>query len=432
MKFFATLKRFWVIIMIAVLAIGGFVWYKVGASNKSTTTYQTGAVTKGTLTVSVSGTGNVVVSKQASVNPGITGEVTGLSVAVGDTVKAGQFLFKLENDDLDISVNKAYVTYLQAQQSLENAKSQLTQAQINRDKLIDPSEDDPNDNIAPSSDAERQVADQAVAAAQLSVKASEVNVDSAKADYELQKETAAKRTVTAPIDGTITTLNINNGDQYGSSSTSAAGSSSSSSSSLSSSSSSSSSSSAAMVIDDLSSLKVSIDVNEVDSSSVKAGQKVSMTFDAIDGLTLTGKVEQISTVGTNSSGVVTYPATISFDSVDSRVKQEMSVTATITTDVKQDVLMVANSAVKAASSTDDSKYVLLMKDGTPTKQTVTVGSSNDSYTEITEGLSEGDVVVTQTLTASSTATTSSSSSRGSSVSGLGSLTGGGMGGVPGR
>jgi multidrug efflux pump subunit AcrA (membrane-fusion protein) len=428
MKFFGVLKRFWKVTLVSVLLIGGFLFYELRSGGKSDVTYQTGTVTKGTLTVSVTGTGNVIVEKRASVNPGISGEVQNLSVKVGDTVEAGQVLFNLENNDLDIAVDKAYVTYLQAQQSLENAKSQLIEAQNARSAL---DEDDPDDNIAPASDSAKRAADQKVVAAELSVTSAEVNIDSAYASYNLQKENAAKRTVTAPIDGTVTTLGVTNGDQYGSSSSSGSSASSSGEASASTNSGSSgSSSSAAMVIDDLSSLQVSIDINEVNASLVKADQKVSMTFDAIDGLTLTGKVSQISTVGENSSGVVTYPATISFDTLDERVKQEMSVTATITTEVKQDVLMVANAAVKTQSS-DDSKYVLLMKDNVPTQQAVKVGSSNDTYTEVTEGLSEGDTIVTQTISANSTTT---ATTKNNSMSGLGGLTGGagGMtgGGVP--
>ena len=423
-KVFKFLKNPWAIALIATVVIGGgYFIYKATTKSKSATTYKTAQVAKGTLTVSVSGTGNVAVSNSSSVSPSISGEVSSLAVKVGDQVKAGQTLFKIINNDLDISVSKAYVTYLQAKQSLESAKTQLLEAQNARSDL---DSDDVSDNIAPATDAQKAASDQKVTAVQLSVQAAEVNVDSTHAQYGQAKETAAERTVKAPIDGTVTTVSVTNGDQLGSSggsSNSSGTSSSSSSSSTSSSTSSGSSSSAAIVIDDLSSLKASVSVNEVDATSVQTGQKVSMTFDAIDGLTLTGKVEQISTVGTNSSGVVTYPATISFDSIDSKVKPEMSLTAVITTDVKQDVLMIANSAVK--TQTDGSHYVQIMENGKPKTQTVEIGRSNDSDTEITSGLKEGDTVVTQTVTSNSSTSANSSSNSSSNGSR------GGFGGVPG-
>jgi multidrug efflux pump subunit AcrA (membrane-fusion protein) len=148
----------------------------------------------------------------------------------------------------------------------------------------------------------------------------------------------------------------------------------------------------------------------------------------MDDLTLTGKVDRMSTIGTENSGVVTYPATISFDSLDERVKPQMSLTAAITTEVKQDVLAVANSAVKSA--TDGSSYVLVMENGSPTQKTVEIGTANDTSTEIKNGLSEGDTVVTQTITSSSQSSSSktSSSSSGLNLRGL-TESGGGPGGA---
>jgi hypothetical protein len=131
-----------------------------------------------------------------------------------------------------------------------------------------------------------------------------------------------------------------------------------------------------------------------------------MTFDAITDLTLTGKVEKVDTLGTSSQGVVTYSATIGFDALDERVRSEMSVNAVITINVKQDVVIVSSSAVKTEGTTS---YVQILKDGAPVKQTVEIGSSNDTQVEITSGLSEGTSVVTQTITANSSSTNSSSS-----------------------
>jgi len=412
-----------IIIGLIVLVTAGGITYKI-IKNKSNNaiSYQTAEVSKGTLTVTVEGTGNVIVEKQSAVNPGITGKVYDLAVKAGDKVEEGQFLFHIENNQLDTNVDDAYTSYLQAKQNYESAVSQLLQAQKNQTDV---------NNKSGATDEEKNIANQQVNAAQIAVDAADNKIDSAWNNYELQKETAAKRTVTAPINGTIISLNVTNGDQLGSTSSGSSGgsnssssgssSSSSSNSSSSNSSSSSSNSSAAMVIDDLSSMKASISINEVDATKVKAGQKVSLTFDAIDGLTLTGKVDEISAVGTDTQGVVTYPATISFDSLDERVRPQMSVSATITTDVKQDVLMVSNSAVKTSG---DTHYVLVMQNGTPVQTTIEIGSSNDTSTEITKGLNEGDTIVTQTITKSSS-NSSSSSNTGSGMQGMGALTGGG-------
>ncbi len=420
-----SIPRMWKIILgVVLIVLGGYIIYHIQTSKNNSTTYQTAEASKGTLTVSVSGTGNIAVDKRSSVSPGITGEVYDLSVKLGDTVTEGQLLFKLDNDQLDTQVASAYSSYLQAKQNYENSVAQLLQAQKNQSDTA---------NKPSATDEEKNIANQQVNSAQMAVEAAKQKIESSWNDYELAKENAAKRTVTAPINGTITSLNVTEGDQLGSSSNSSSNQSSSSTGQ--SSSNSSTSSSAAIVIDDLSSMKASVSINEVDASKVKTGQKASMTFDAIDGLEITGKVEQISTIGTETSGVVTYPATISFDSLDERLKPQMSLTATITTDVKQDVLMVPNAAVKSSNSVS---YVQVMKNGSPQKQTVEIGASNDSYTEITNGLSAGDVVVTQTITKSSKSASSSSSnssnkSNSNNTSSLRGLTGGGgFSGPPGN
>jgi HlyD family secretion protein len=161
-----------------------------------------------------------------------------------------------------------------------------------------------------------------------------------------------------------------------------------------------------------------ISLNEVDAAKVKNGQKVTLTFDAIDGLTISGEVLSVDQVGTVSSGVVTYNVKIGFDTQDTRVKPGMSVSASIITDIKQDVLTVPNSAVKTSNN---QSYVLMFSQPlasstsstgvettlTPYQQTVTVGLSNDTVTEITSGLKEGDEVVSRTVTSSTTSTSKS-------------------------
>ena len=90
-----------------------------------------------------------------------------------------------------------------------------------------------------------------------------------------------------------------------------------------------------------------ISLNEIDAAEIKVGQKVALTFDAIEGLEITGSVTAIDLVGVVNQGVVTYNAEVSFDTEDDRVKSGMSVNASIVTDSKQDTLIVPNSAVKS-------------------------------------------------------------------------------------
>jgi HlyD family secretion protein len=134
-----------------------------------------------------------------------------------------------------------------------------------------------------------------------------------------------------------------------------------------------------------------------------------MNFSAINGLEMSGKVEKMDSLGTLISGVVTYNVTISFETMDSRIKPEMSVSSNIITDVKQNVIIVPNSAVKTQGG---SSYVEVLNSGNiPTQVDVKTGVSNNTETEITSGVNVGDKVVTQTINSSSTSTASTSSNR---------------------
>ncbi len=152
-----------------------------------------------------------------------------------------------------------------------------------------------------------------------------------------------------------------------------------------------------------------ISLNEVDVAKIKTGQKSNITFDAVEGLGISGEVVEIDAVGTVSQGVVTYNIKIAFDTQDDRVKPGMSVSANIITDIKQDVLVVANSAVK---SRGDSHFVEIFNPplgpasqstsglasaAAPNQQAVEIGIANDTYTEIISGLKEGDQIITRTI-----------------------------------
>lgn len=162
-----------------------------------------------------------------------------------------------------------------------------------------------------------------------------------------------------------------------------------------------------------------ISLNEVDIAKIKMGQKATLTFDAIDGLTLTGEVVEIDSVGTVSQGVVSYNIQISLDIDDARVKPGMSVSATVITDSAQDVIVVPSSAIKTqngisyvqtfssplapvATGAQGSPSTVL-----PAQTEVVTGLVGDTDTEITSGLKEGDIIVTKTIANAIVATTKS-------------------------
>ena len=313
--------------------------------------------------------------------------------------------------ELAVSAQKidvAEASYDSAKQALETARATYNQEVNNIDS-----------NLA--------IAQQQVSASEAALSATESSADSALAEYNSQKEDSSKRYVTAAIAGTITEVNIKNDDTVSASSGSSnqqSSSSSSSSSSTSSTSSSVSSSNGSILIEDFNSLKANVAINETDIPKVAKDQKATLTVDAISDLSLTGKVTEIAQKGTNTQNVITYDVTLSIDSIDTRLRPEMTVSADITTEVKQDVLYVSSPAIKTDSS--GNSYVQIMKNGTPESVNVTIGISNDTDTEITSGLSEGDTVVTQTVS-NDTNTSSSSSNKSNTNVGIPGLDGGGPG-----
>ncbi len=360
------------IAIIVILIGGGIYWYKKTHSASGTVQYKTAAAEKGTLTTSVSGSGNVIVDSSSNIDPTIDGTVTNLSVSVGDKVEKGQLLFEIQNDDLAANVTKAYSSYLQAQASLETAKANKKEAK---------------DTYDDSNTSTKSINKKKLNAAEISITSAEQNVKYALENYQNEKKNYSESRVAAPISGTVNAINIKNGDDLSKLS-------------------SGSSRTVPIIIGDLGTMKAQVQVNEVDVPSVEIGQKAMLTFSAIDGLTVSGKVEKMDSLGTQTSGVVTYNVTIGFDTLDSRIKPEMSVSASIITGVKQDVILVPNSAVKTQSG---SSYVQVLNNGVPENIAVQAGASNNTETEITSGISAGDSVITQTVTSTSTTSTTSTS-----------------------
>ncbi len=161
-----------------------------------------------------------------------------------------------------------------------------------------------------------------------------------------------------------------------------------------------------MVITDPSSFEATVTLAEADVVNVKVGDKATFTFDALPDLTLTGKVTSLDTTGTVSQGVVSYTVTIVPDVTNDSVKSGMTVTADIITKVTPRTPWLSpappSSLIPAVGTTCRS-----LQNGSPVSQTVVVGTPNDTYTQITSGLTVGQKVVTadHQLLANTTGTT---------------------------
>lgn len=243
----------------------------------------------------------------------------------------------------------------------------------------------------------------------LDLRSSELSVVKAQNALQDAKNTLADYYIRAPFDGIVASLDIQKGQTV----------------------------SSAAVATLITNQKVAtLSVNEVDAAQIKVGGKATLSFDAIEGLTLTGEVAAIDTIGTVTQGVVSYELKVVFDSQDERVKSGMTANAAIQTDTKQDVLIVPSSAVKTQNGVSYAQVFdppLQQTGGTqgvtsaiaPRQIEVVIGIADDTNIEIVSGLEEGQQVVTRTISGTATnvpATSGNATNRGGG--GLGVPTGG--------
>jgi HlyD family secretion protein len=252
------------------------------------------------------------------------------------------------------------------------------------------------------------------------ISTAEAQLASAKASYQQAVDNYDNTIITAPIAGIIGDLDLTVGNQAGSASV-------------------------ATIVSPQQ--LADITLNEVDVAKVQVGQKAMLTFDAIDGLTISGEVAEVSSIGTVTSGVVDYDVKISMDTSDSRIRPGMTVDAAIITNTAPNALYIPSAAIKTSGSGSYVQTLNPLPSGasasssspistkeTPQSIQVQTGISNDTDTQITSGLTAGEAIIVRTVqtTTATTATTGSTKSLLSGVTGGGSTRsyggGGGYGG----
>jgi RND family efflux transporter MFP subunit len=383
-------KYIWGIVAVLVLA-GGYYWYSKSSSVSKEVSYVTEKAQKGSIMSSVSASGSVIVDSEATIDPTIDGTVADLSVKVGDSVKKGDFLFNIINNDLGVSVAKGAASYESAKNSLESAKIDAKEAEENYDNA---KEEDEDDDDAYTKDELRILKDK-IGLADDKVVQAQKSLSANLADYRNMQSDASERKVVSSISGTVLEVNIKNGDDLGRSSAN------------------SSSNETPIIIGDLQTLKAEVSVNEVDIADVSIGQKVRISLDAISDEEFSGEVEKIDSLGTTTSGVVSYNVVVGFSNLSDKIKPSMSVSAKIILAEKNDTIVVPSGAVETKGSESSVKVLV---DGKPQSKVVRTGLVNDTMTEILSGVSVGDEIVTQEVTSSSSSSSSSSLTSSSSSS----------------
>lgn len=357
-------------------------------------------------------------------------------------------LAQIKYDNADINnATSSEQTKLSLKRELESAKAALVAAQDAWDAVKN----------KPVSDADRRQKELGLQAAQGAVDLAQRKYDSADASIEraslgvsIAKQNAksdntaiAKAqadvdaawlsyqatlpTVTALVSGRIADMNLVVGMVVSGSSSSASGSSQAGSGASSQTSGGGSSSGGQKIATIVSDNKptATFNISEVDVVKVKSGQKATISLDALPGKTFTGKVIGIDRTGTVSSGVTTYPVIIQFDVHADEVHPNMAASANIITETKDDVLLIPSNAARTQGA---QTLVTILQNGEPQQIPVTLGLYSDSQAEVISGLSEGDEIVTETLSSGNQQSTASSAGSRSPFA-SGGFPGGGMGGM---
>jgi macrolide-specific efflux system membrane fusion protein len=348
-----------ILAIVALAAVGvGAAFVAVGglpASAADTTQYLTGAATTGDVADEVAATGTVATSASYGLAFGTpahlagadaaagstTWTVTDLKVAVGDAVKKGDVLATADTTDLKRELAAANTAVDTAGIQLRLAKASL-------------------------SDAEDADVTAQIRQAKISVNNARSQLSDATATRNDLKTQIKLATLTAPIDGVITTVNVVKGLEAPSGD--------------------------AIVID-ATTFQITADVVETDLASMKVGQTAKIAIGAVDA-DVTGTVSAIAptAVGDTTGGVVSYAVTVSLENVPAAVRAGMTADVTITIDSATNVLTVPATALRGTAG--NYSVLILGADGTPTAQPVDVGLVTNTTAEIKSGLAEGQEVVT--------------------------------------
>jgi HlyD family secretion protein len=201
----------------------------------------------------------------------------------------------------------------------------------------------------------------------------QASVDDARAALEQAWLRLEKATLTAPIAGTVTFLDVQPGQIVNANR-------------------------AVVALSDLANLEVNVSLDETDVARVAVGQEAQVSLDAFPGVEMAGEVTYIASVAQSQSGVVLYPVTIRLAPGDPSASsgQGLPARAGMTADVsivtvsQEDALIVPLRAIHAEG---EHAYVDRLAGDQVERVAVTLGMMTETEIEITGGLSEGDMAV---------------------------------------
>jgi HlyD family secretion protein len=393
----------WLVILIVVGGVAGaVVWHFVGARDTGPE-YQNAEITRGDIIQAVTATGTLNPVTNVTVGSQISGNIQKLYADWNSRVKANEVIAQL-----DPSTYQAAVAQAEGDVASATATMELNQIEAKRaDELF-------KSKLISESDHDTAVATLHQAQAQVKIK--QAALDTAKVNL-------ARCTIYSPVDGIVISRNVDVGQTVAASL---------------------SAPTLFIIANDLTQMEIDANIAEADVGGVEEKQDVTFTVDAFPSRTFNGTVIQVRYAPTNYQNVVTYDAVISVVNKDMKLKPGMTANVSVVVAERKDALKVPNAALrfhppevigkdvktngaaKLEAGTNGAggqggnrgeghghdhggsghphvehqpvRTVYVQADpADPTKLKpvqVKVGISDGVYTEVIEGLNEGDQVVT--------------------------------------
>jgi RND family efflux transporter MFP subunit len=378
-----------VIVLVLAAIAGGRIWYEAlhpedTVKNEVVNIRVTPAVVGDVEIMSIH-TGKISAVNEVNVIPKIPGKVASVDVALGDHVTAGDVLFRLDPADVQRQVNQAQIQYDAAKGALDLASDAVRTAESMVDAAKNmtlpsmpggagspgiPGGTDPAAIAAAAAEAAQAQAT-AQAQAEAALAQAKAGYEQANAQFKLVREglnaanaALADCSVTAPIDGYVTLLNVQRGGMASQAMPSVA-------------------------ISDTNTLRITMTVSENMVDHLQVGDSVEVYVRSVSEEPVAGKITAV--VPAPPTGTLSYPVVIELPAGDSRLKPGMFAEIRMTTNRAADVIVIPSDAVLIR--TNEEAVMVIDSDERVRSVQVTTGLDDGYSVEIKSGLAAGDKVV---------------------------------------
>ena len=369
-------KKIILIAVAVVVVVGAGIWFFAGSPAKHKVTYATANVSKGDISNSVTATGTIEPVTEVEVGTQVSGIIDKLYADYNDQVKAGQLIAEMDKVTLQAELESAQAQLASSKTEYEYQTKNYARTKTLHEKQL-------------VSDAEY---DQAFYLYETARNAYEQS----QAAMVKVKRNLGYATITSPIDGVVISRAVEEGQ------TVAAG---------------FETPTLFTIANDLTQMQVVADVDEADIGQVADGQRVQFSVDAYPDDTFEGTVLQVRLEATTESNVVTYEVVIDAPNPDLKLKPGLTANVTIFTLEKDDATAVPTKALRFVPNAEllgelgltidqteqqaaPGSRELWVKEGTMLRpRRVYAGAASGDMTEITEGLTGSEEIVTGLVTA---------------------------------